>query len=151
MQNNPQLKQACIQAIINRNSGNDGHDDFSGHGWLHKALVFARLKNGSSLNDMLLRLFDSDIFYTSLMADHNTTGKFVYCTDFTLGFIGIVDEALIYSDESTLEFLPAIPSSWNKGSAGGFRTRCGIVVNELTWDLELEKIDCTVTDRKSVV
>lgn len=43
-QHNHALASACRQAIINRNRENTGKDDTASHGWIHKALVEARLK-----------------------------------------------------------------------------------------------------------
>ena len=46
----------------------------------------------------------------SMMTDHNTTGRFVYCTDTSLGTVGVINEALLYSDENCIELLPALPN-----------------------------------------
>lgn len=114
-QGNDRMIEACNQAIKNRNVGNEGHDDFSSHGWLHKALVFARLKNSAALYEMIYTILHSEIYYKSMMTDHNTTGRFVYCTDTCLGLVGVINEALLYSDEHVIEVLPALPAKWKKG------------------------------------
>nr|WP_246280977.1 glycoside hydrolase N-terminal domain-containing protein [Saccharibacillus qingshengii] len=44
-QSDPQLAEACRRAILNRDRFNTG-DNTAGHSWMHKALVYARLKNG---------------------------------------------------------------------------------------------------------
>lgn len=135
------LEKACKQAIINRNEGNDGHDDFSSHGWLHRALVCARLKDSEMFGEMVYRIIKSNIFYKSLMTDHNTTGRFVYCTDTSLGILGVINEGLLYSDDKVIELLPGFPvRGLERGSVRGLRTRCRIKINELTWDMENKQI-----------
>ena len=105
------LSDACRQAIVNRNRENTGKDDTASHGWIHKALVEARLKNSESVYDILNLLVHSDIFYTSLFTDHNTNrAKGVACTDTLFGIAGIVNEMLVYSDRSTIELFPALSS-----------------------------------------
>ena len=47
-QDDPALAAACNQAIENRNRENEGADDTASHGWVHKALVAARLKKAWS-------------------------------------------------------------------------------------------------------
>ena len=61
-QNDTSLADACRQAIVNRNRENTGKDDTASHGWIHKALVEARLKNSEAVYDMLNLLVHSDIF-----------------------------------------------------------------------------------------
>ena len=83
-QNNQALIDACNQAIENRNTENQGEDDTASHGWVHKALVGARLKNADSCYNSLMALMADNIYYTSLMADHYTHGGWgVFCTDCT--------------------------------------------------------------------
>jgi alpha-L-fucosidase 2 len=48
-QHNNKLANACRQAILNRNKENSGKDDTASHGWIHKALVEARLKNSEEV------------------------------------------------------------------------------------------------------
>lgn len=140
-QDNPELVRACKQAIINRNIGNKGHDDFSAHGWLHKALVFARLKDGDSLYEMIDTIMHSNIYYKSMMSDHNTTGNFAFCTDTSLGMLGVVNEALLYSDERGIEVLPSLPKAWSKGCVKGLMARCHVEVEELSWDVTEKQIN----------
>lgn len=143
-QGNDRMIEACNQAIKNRNVGNEGHDDFSSHGWLHKALVFARLKNSAALYEMIYTILHSEIYYKSMMTDHNTTGRFVYCTDTCLGLVGVINEALLYSDEHVIEVLPALPAKWKKGCINGLRTRCRTEVKELTWDLDEKTVSAVL-------
>ncbi|MBE5984120.1 MAG: hypothetical protein E7248_12580 [Paenibacillaceae bacterium] len=79
----------------------------------------------------------SNIYFTSLMTDHNTDRSAgVYCTDTSLGTVGIINEMLVYSDTGEVEFLPALPSKWKMGSISGIMARTNAQVTRLEWDLE---------------
>ena len=146
-QDNPALVDACNQAIENRNRENQGEDDTASHGWVHKALVAARLKNADSCYNSLMALMADNIYYTSLMADHYTHGGWgVFCTDTTIGTIGIIDEMLLYSNTGVIEALPALPDEWSEGSIEGLRARTNAEV-DLEWTAEEVKI--TVTSDKA--
>ena len=140
-QHDRKLAAACRQAIINRNRENKGKDDTASHGWIHKALVEARLKNADAVYDTLNLLVHSDIFYTTLFTDHNTDrSKGVFCTDTAFGLVGIINEMLVYSDEHTIELLPAWSEKLGSGMVKGLRTRCGITIDELKWDVDKKKV-----------
>lgn len=144
-QDNEELTLACNRAVINRNLENAGKDDTASHGWVHKALVAARLKNGTAAYDLLYTLMCSDIYFTSLMTDHNTdrnTG--VYCTDTSIGTVGIINEMLLYSNTGVIELLPALPSQWKKGSINGLMARTNARVTKLEWDKDKEEVVCSI-------
>ena len=144
-QNNEKLAAACNTVIANRNRENEGKDDTASHGWVHKALVAARLKNGTAAYDLLNTIMSSDIYFTSLMTDHNTdksTG--VYCTDTSIGTVGIINEMLLYSNTGEIEILPALPIQWKKGSINGLMTRTNAQVTNLEWDMVKGKVACTI-------
>ena len=73
-QNNMELTQAANIALENRNKYNT-HDATAGHGWMHKALVCARLKNGNEVVSSLLPMMTDSGYYTSLMTDHDTNRR----------------------------------------------------------------------------
>ncbi len=140
-QGNQTLTDACNQAIENRNRENQGEDDIASHGWVHKALVAARLKNANSAYDSLYTLMSDNIYYTSMMTDHNThDGWGVFCTDTSIGTVGIINEMMLYSNTGIIEALPALPDEWNKGSIKGLRARTNASV-----DIEWKKKTVTVT------
>ena len=140
-QDNNFLAEACKRAIENRNRENEGFDDTASHGWVHKALVGARLKNGESAYHSLYTLMHSDIHYTSMMTDHNTNrASGCYCTDTGIGMIGILDEMLLYSNTGVIEALPALPEDWENGSIKRLRTR-----TNASADIEWNKKTVTVT------
>lgn len=76
-----------------------------------------------------------------MMSDHNTTGNFAFCTDTSLGMLGVVNEALLYSDERGIEVLPSLPKAWSKGCVKGLMARCHVEVEELSWDVTEKQIN----------
>lgn len=144
-QNNEELTTACNTAIANRNRENHGKDDTASHGWVHKALVAARLKNSESAYDMLYTIMSSDIYFTSLMTDHNTDkSNGVFCTDTSIGTVGIINEMLLYSNTGEIELLPALPKKWRKGCISGLMARTNAKVTKLQWDLEEGEITASI-------
>lgn len=142
-QDDPVLAAGCDRAIENRNRENEGEDDTASHGWVHKALVAARLKNADSAYHSLYMLMADHLYYTSLMTDHYTHGGWgVFCTDTSIGTVGVIDEMLLYSNAGTIEALPALPDEWNEGSVKGLRARTMAEV-DLEWTAEEVKIAVT--------
>jgi len=136
-QHDPDLAEACRTAIENRNRENAGKDDTASHGWVHRALVAARLKNGEVAYGMLHKLLSSDICFNSLMTDHNTDRcRGVYCTDTALGIVGVINEMLVFSNTGEIELLPALPRRWARGSVKGLMARTNAEITLLEWDLE---------------
>ncbi len=149
-QDNQALVDACNQAIANRNRENEGEDDIASHGWVHKALVAARLKNADSCYNSLMALMSDNIYYTSMMTDHNThDGWGVFCTDTSIGTIGIIDEMLLYSNTGVIEALPALPDEWSEGSIEGLRARTNAEV-DLVWNADTVTVTITSDKAQSV-
>lgn len=140
-QGNEKLTKACKQAIANRTSENE-----ASHALVHRSLIAARLKDSESLTDALLKLMNHKIRYDSLMTNHDYDQGSCYCTDFAIGYLGIVNEALIYSHNSDIELLPALPTSgFDKGTISGIKTRNRATVTSLEWDKEKGAVSATVT------
>lgn len=140
-QGNAELTKACKQAIANRTSENE-----ASHALVHRSLIAARLKDSESLTDALLKLMNHKIRYDSLMTNHDYDQGSCYCTDFAIGYLGIVNEALIYSHNSDIELLPALPTSgFDKGTISGIKTRNRATVTSLEWDKEKGTVSATVT------
>ena len=140
-QGNEKLTKACKQAIANRTSENE-----ASHALVHRSLIAARLKDSESLTDALLKLMNHKIRYDSLMTNHDYDQGSYYCTDFAIGYLGIVNEALIYSHNSDIELLPALPTSgFDKGTISGVKTRNRATVTSLEWDKERGAVSATVT------
>lgn len=140
-QGNEKLTKACKQAIANRTSENE-----ASHALVHRSLIATRLKDSESLTDALLKLMNHKIRYDSLMTNHDYDQGSCYCTDFAIGYLGIVNEALIYSHNSDIELLPALPTSgFDKGTISGVKTRNRATVTSLEWDKEKGTVSATVT------
>ncbi|WP_199619318.1 glycosyl hydrolase family 95 catalytic domain-containing protein [Paenibacillus alkalitolerans] len=143
-QNNMELVKAAIIAVENRNKYNTG-DSTAGHGWMHKALVCARLKDGDGVVSSLLPMMTEEGYYASLMTDHDTNRRCdCYCTDTLFGTVGAVNEALLFSNTGEIEILPALPSEWKAGSIQGLMARTRVEVSALSWDLSSGTVSVTL-------
>lgn len=131
-QHDEQLRQAAIQAVEVRASENE-----ASHALVHRSLIAARLKDRDALTDALKGLINSNIFYDGLLTNHHTNSESGFCTDFAIGYTGIVNEALVYSYTGEVELLPALPTSaFDEGSIKGLRLRTRAVLTSLTWTTE---------------
>lgn len=140
-QDDEALYNACIQAIENRASENQ-----ASHALIHRALIGARLKNADTVTASLVGLTNNWIYYDSLMTNHDTNRWSCYCTDLAIGYLGIINESLVYSYEGEIEVLPALPvSGFESGEISGIRTRSRAVVDSLKWNLAEGTAEVTVT------
>ncbi|MBQ4338935.1 MAG: glycoside hydrolase N-terminal domain-containing protein [Clostridia bacterium] len=140
-QENAELAAACIKAIDNRASENE-----ASHALIHRALISARLKDRASVTDALTKLMNHWIYYDSLMTNHDYDRSSCYCTDYGIGYLGIVNESLLYSNTGKIEILPAIPATgFEAGSIEGLRARTNAVVDEIEWDLNEGTASVTFT------
>lgn len=131
-QNNNNLTKACKQAIENRQSENE-----ASHALVHRSLIAARLKDRESLTEALTNLMNHKIRYDSLMTNHDYDQGSCYCTDFAIGYLGIINESLIYSNTGQIEILPALVNSgFDKGTITGIKARTQATVKKLEWDIE---------------
>lgn len=130
-QDNEELTKACIQAIDNRESENE-----ASHALVHRSLIAARLKDRNSLTDALTNLMNHKIRYDSLMTNHDYDRGSCYCTDFAIGYLGIINESLVYSNTGEIELLPALLNSgFDKGTVTGIKARTRATVEKLEWDI----------------
>ena len=142
-QDDPALAAACNRAVENRNRENEGEDDTAAHGWVHKALVAARLKNADAAAHALYMLMADNLYYTSMMTDHYTHGGWgVFCTDTAIGNVGALDEMLLYSNTGVIEALPALPEAWAEGGVTGLRARTAAQA-DLRWTAETVTLTIT--------
>lgn len=140
-QNDEALKNACIQAIANRESENE-----ASHALVHRSLIAARLKDRDSLSEALTSLVNHRIHYNSLMTNHDYDRGSCYCTDFAIGYLGIINESLMYSNTGVVEVLPSLPTSgFEKGEISGLRTRTRAEISSLKWNLENKTAEVTIT------
>lgn len=140
VQHNEGLKQASIQAIVNRESENE-----ASHALVHRALIASRLKDRENLTGALTNLMNHKIHYNSLMTNHDYDAGSCYCTDFAIGYLGIVHESLVYSNTGEIEILPALPTSgFDSGTITGLRTRTQAEITDLTWDATQKTAHVTI-------
>jgi hypothetical protein len=116
----------------------------AGHGLLHAALIAANLKEANSVTQKLLRLGKEDFYFNGLTTAHYPDNN-VFCTDVCNTVPTILMEMLVSSDENTLEFLPALPTTLTKGSINGMLGRNQITVDQMAWDMDTGKIHCQLT------
>lgn len=135
-QNDEELEKAAKQAVENRNQYNTG-DATASHGWIHKALVMARLKDGEGIIEALKPLMTADIYFKSMMTDHDSNRRNnTYCTDTSIGTVGVIQEAMVYSNTGEIEIIPALPKDWESGSMNGLMARTRAEVEKMSWDME---------------
>lgn len=141
-QGNDELRKACIQALDNRNSAGKESEETQTHGWLHKGLVGARLKDSENVEKSLKKLLTNKVYYNSLMTDHNTNrGSDCYCTDTSLGIVGVIDEMMLYSNTGEIEIFPAMTDDLNEGAVSGLMAKTQAEVS-IKWNKD--KITATV-------
>lgn len=139
-QDDEALKNACIQAIENRESENE-----ASHALIHRSLIATRLKDRSSLTAALLKLMNHKIHYDSLLTNHDYDRNSCFCTDFSIGYLGIVNESLVDSDDGRIELLPALPESgFDAGTVTGLRTRTRAEIESLSWSVEEGRADVRI-------
>ncbi|WP_442052615.1 glycosyl hydrolase family 95 catalytic domain-containing protein [Paenibacillus sp. 2TAB19] len=149
-QNNKALATAARIALENRDKYNT-KDATAGHGWMHKALVSARLKQGEGVLSSLLPMMTDAGYYPSLMTDHDTNRRnHCYCTDTSFGVVASINETLLFSNTGEIELLPALPSDWQSGSMDGLMARTQVEVKQLSWDLRTGTSQVTLCSSISV-
>lgn len=146
-QNNKALAIAAKIALDNRDKYNT-KDATAGHGWMHKALVSARLKQGEGVLSSLLPMMTDAGYYPSLMTDHDTNRRnHCYCTDTSFGVVASINETLLFSNTGEIELLPALPSDWKSGSIDGLMARTQVEVKHLSWNLLTGTTKATLISR----
>lgn len=135
-QDDPDLAKAANKALDNRQKYNTG-DATAGHGWMHQALVEARLKRGDGMMKSLLKMMNGTAYYSSMMTDHDTNRRNdTYCTDTAFVTLGAVNEALAFSNTGQIEIIPALPKDWTDGKVTGLMARTRLEISELAWDVD---------------
>lgn len=123
-QSDEKLLNACLQVIENRNKTVDKSEESQTHGWLHKGLVAARLKDRDQVDNCLSKLLTTNVYYDSMLTDHNTDRiSDCFCTDTALGIVGVINEMLLYSDTGIIEVLPALIDDLKEGSIKNLMTK----------------------------
>ena len=130
----PALAAAALAALRSR-----GAQDDSAHGYLHKALAAARLRDASLAGQLLAALTGPGFFFRSLMSSHYPRRR-VYNADAACALPGLLAELLVDSvpadgtGPGRIELLPSLPGFMPAGRLRGVRTLTGVRVAELRWD-----------------
>ncbi|MDE6473533.1 MAG: glycoside hydrolase N-terminal domain-containing protein [Clostridia bacterium] len=135
-----QLKQAAILAVNNRASENN-----ASHALIHRTLIAARLQDRENVTQSMVGLMNSMIYYNSLMTNHHTNKNSGYCTDYSIGYLGMVNECLVFSNKGEIQLLPCLPTSgFDKGRLSGMKLRTQATLTYMEWDLTKKRISATI-------
>lgn len=133
----PALAAAALRALRLR-----GAQDDSAHGYLHRALAAARLRDPDLAGRLVAALTGQGFFFRSLMSSHYPK-RSVYNADAACALPGVLIEMLVDSVPRTpgtrarIELLPAVPSFLPAGRLRGARTLAGVLEADLRWDTVL--------------
>ncbi|MBM7818732.1 hypothetical protein JOE63_001209 [Cellulosimicrobium cellulans] len=151
----PRLAQAAHRALVVR-----GDENVSGHGSLHRALAYARLKDGNGVHDNLRKILGSNMVFRSFMTSHNPE-LHTFNADSAHAIPAVVAESLVCSRPGFLELLPAVPDTISSGEITGVRGRNRVLVDTLSWDLGARRAsarlvsavdqDLTLVSRRGIV
>ncbi len=119
----------------------------AGHGYLHAALIATCLRNPKSLADKMGNLLRRDFYYTNLATAHYPDHG-VFCTDVCHTMPSIISEMIVGSDEEGIYILPALVDGIRQGNIAGVRTRCGVDIENLEWDTNLQSTIVTLVSGK---
>ncbi|MFB8179113.1 RICIN domain-containing protein [Streptomyces sp. NPDC055966] len=121
-----------------------GDQNISAHGSLHRALAWARLKDGGQVYGNLRKILGNNMVFKSPMTSHNPNLD-IYNADAANAVPGVLAEALVYSRPGVLEILPALPDQLPKGTITGVRARGRIRIHSFAWDLNARTATLSVT------
>jgi len=98
----------------------------------------------AALTEDIINWLSSQYWSNSLATYHDPNGLFNM--DLSGGFQTVIIKALMYSDENSINLLPAKPLSWKKGKITGIKARNQIEIQELSWTEKM--ISCSILSQK---
>jgi alpha-L-fucosidase 2 len=138
----PELAEAALRALRMR-----GAQDESAHGYLHRALAAARLRDPRLAGSLLAALIGQGFFFRSLMSSHYPK-RSVYNADAACALPGVLIEMLVDSwPPDRIELLPAVPDFLPAGRVRGVRTLTGVLVADLRWDIPAGYVEAVLISR----
>jgi alpha-L-fucosidase 2 len=144
----PELAEAALRALRLRGAEND-----SAHGFLHRALAAARLRDAGLAGQQLAAITGGDFFFRSLMSCHYP-GRRVYNADAACCLPAILTEMLVDSvppcggRPGRVELLPAAPSFLRAGRLRGVRTLTQVDL-DVAWDLTDGVVSARLRSRRA--
>lgn len=110
-----------------------GSERTTGFGRMQLCMAAARIRDKELFRHCLYDLVGADFEYPSLMTSHDMgLHPGAFCTDNAASINGVINEALVYSDEGRIVLLPC--SIWKNGRVSGIMTCCGFRIELLKWN-----------------
>ena len=129
---NVELAEGVRRAIMARRIY-AANERTTGFGRMQLAMAAARIGDKELFGHCLFDLIGADFEYPSLMSSHDMgLAKSAFCTDNTMSIHGVINEALVYSDNQSIRLLPCC--IWESGKICGIMTRCGVSIKEMVWN-----------------
>jgi alpha-L-fucosidase 2 len=138
----PQLAKAAVIADRKRVP-----ERLAAHSHCQRALVGARLKDGSMVDILLRQLLEQGFVGNTMICPHDPYAN-MRIADAQGGIPAIIMEMLAYSRPGVIEVLPALPPSLIKGSINGMLLRTCAKLDNLSWNMVDRTVKLTVTSLK---
>lgn len=138
----PTLWQAAKTAFDKRLDAwllNEEGDTSSTHGRMHSALCATQFSMPDLIEEIFHLLIEKDCFFSSLMMSHYNNRE-IFNVDGNGALPQVVHEMLIDYSNEYLTILGALPSILPKGKIQGVRLMNQMIVHEMTWDINKQKV-----------
>ena len=121
------------------------------HGMMNQGQCAARLGRGDVVYEVLSRMTTRQYVFPNFMISY-WPGLNGFGFDPVGTIPDMLNNALVFAWNGTVDILPALPHEWPRGSIRGVLLRGHIQVQQLTWDVSAGKIKlCLVSDKDQTV